>query len=128
MYPGNKGNDELRIADCECFRFIRSQLAVVLERTREIGILKAIGWSNSNVVGQIFIESILQGIIGGVIGCIIGYGFAWYFLSGMGGFFAIDPVLIAVGFAVSVISATTVGLYPSWKAARLTPTEALRAI
>jgi putative ABC transport system permease protein len=107
---------------------IRSQLAAVSERTREIGILKAIGWSKSNVVSQIFIESALQGVIGGIVGCIIGYGFAWYFLSTMDGLFAIDPIVLALGFAVSVISAIAAGLYPSWKAARLTPTEALRAI
>jgi putative ABC transport system permease protein len=107
---------------------IRSQLAAVSERTREIGILKAIGWSKSNVVSQIFIESALQGVIGGIIGCIIGYGFAWYFLSTMDELLAIDSIVLTLGFAVSVISAIAAGLYPSWKAARLTPTEALRAI
>jgi len=107
---------------------VRSQIAAVSERTREIGILKAIGWSKSNVVSQIFIESALQGVIGGLIGCIIGFGVAWYFLSTMGGLVAVDPVVLAVGFAVSVISATAAGLYPAWKAARLTPTEALRAL
>ncbi len=107
---------------------VRSQLAAVSERTREIGILKAIGWSSSNVVSQIFIESALQGVIGGVIGCVVGCGFAWYFLSTMGELVAIDPVVVAVGFAVSVVSTIAAGLYPSWKAARLTPTDALRAI
>lgn len=107
---------------------VRSQIAAVSERTKEIGVLKAIGWSRSNVVNQIIIESALQGVIGGIIGCIIGYGFAWYFLSTMEGLLAIDPIVPALGFAVSVISAIVAGLYPSWKAARLTPTEALRAI
>lgn len=107
---------------------VRSQLATVSERTREIGILKAIGWSKFDVVSQIFIESTLQGIIGGLVGCAIGYGFAWYFLSIMGRSLAIDPFVLAVGFAIALISGVVAGLYPSWRAARLTPAEALRTV
>lgn len=107
---------------------IRSQLAAVSERTREIGILKAIGWSKSDVVSQIFIESALQGAIGGLVGCAIGYGFAWYFLLAMGGILAVDPVVLAAGFGVALISGVAAGLYPSWRAARLAPAEALRAV
>jgi len=107
---------------------IRSQLAAVSERTREIGILKAIGWSRSDVVSQIFIESTLQGAIGGIVGGAVGYGFAWYFLSTMGGFLVFDPVVLAVGFGIALISGVAAGIYPSWRAARLTPAEALRAV
>ena len=107
---------------------VRSQLAAVSERTREIGILKAIGWSKSDVVSQIFIESALQGIIGGLVGCAVGYGFAWYFLSTMGGSLSVDPVVLAAGFAVALVTGLAAGLYPSWKAARLTPADALRSI
>jgi ABC-type lipoprotein release transport system permease subunit len=107
---------------------VRSQLAAVSERTREIGILKAIGWSKSDVVSQIFIESALQGAIGGLVGCAVGYGVAWYFLSTMGGTLAVDPVVLGAGFAVALISGVAAGLYPSWRAARLIPAEALRAV
>ena len=51
---------------------IKSHLGSIGERTKELGILKAIGWSNVNVMNQIFIESIIQGIIGGALGCILG--------------------------------------------------------
>jgi putative ABC transport system permease protein len=114
---------------------VKSQLGTVAERTREMGILKAIGWSNSDVVNQIVVESALQGIIGGILGCALGYGFALYVLSTIGGevggalsFITIDPIILAVGFAVSVVSGIVAGLYPSWRAARLAPAEALRAI
>jgi hypothetical protein len=107
---------------------VRSQLATISERTREIGILKAIGWSKSNVVSQIFIESALQGAIGGLIGCAVGYGFAWYLLSTMGGLLAVDPIVLAVGFGIAVLSGVAAGLYPSWRAARLVPAEALRTV
>jgi putative ABC transport system permease protein len=107
---------------------VRSQLAAVSERTREIGILKAIGWSKTAVVSQIFIESALQGVIGGLVGCAVGYGFAWYLLSAMGGLLAVDPMVLAVGFGVALISGVAAGLYPSWRAAKLTPAEALRTV
>ena len=90
--------------------------------------MKAIGWSKSDVVSQIFIESALQGAIGGLVGCAVGYGFAWYFLSTMGGILAVDPVVLAAGFGVALISGVAAGLYPSWRAARLAPAEALRAL
>ena len=114
---------------------VKSQLGTVAERTREMGILKAIGWSNSDVVNQIVVESALQGIIGGILGCALGYGFALYVLSTIGGevggalsFITIDPIILAAGFGVSVVSGIVAGLYPSWRAARLAPAEALRAI
>lgn len=114
---------------------IKSQLSAVTERTREIGILKAIGWGNLDIVSQIVIESFLQGILGGVLGCVLGYGFAWYVLSTIGGevggalrFVTVDPIILALGFTVSIVSGTIAGLYPSWRAARLMPADALRTV
>jgi putative ABC transport system permease protein len=107
---------------------VRSQLATVSERTKEIGILKAIGWSKSDVVSQIFIESATQGAIGGLVGCVVGYGFAWYFLSTLDVLLTVDPVILAVGFGIALISGVAAGLYPSWRAARLDPAEALRSV
>jgi putative ABC transport system permease protein len=125
---GTAWNISIALAVVAVLFTVRSQLAAVSERTREIGILKAIGWSKSDVVNQIFIESALQGIIGGLVGCAVGYGVAWYFLSAMGRSLAVDPFVVAAGFAVALISGLAAGLYPSWRAARLTPADALRTV
>lgn len=135
MGEGTAWNISIALAVVAILFTIKSQLGSVAERTREIGILKAIGWGNSDVVNQIVIESALQGVIGGILGCILGYGFALYVLSTIGGeiggalhFITIDPLILALGFGVSVVSGMAAGLYPSWRAARLAPAEALRAI
>jgi putative ABC transport system permease protein len=114
---------------------IKSQLGNVAERTREIGILKAIGWSNSNVVNQIVTESLIQGVIGGLLGCALGYVFASYVLSTIGGeiggalkFVSVDPVLLSVGFGIALASGIAAGLFASLRAARLVPVKAIRAV
>jgi putative ABC transport system permease protein len=113
---------------------IKSQLGNVAERTKEIGILKAIGWSNGNVVNQIVTESLIQGVIGGVLGCALGYIFASYVLSTIGGeiggalkFVSVDPVLLAVGFGIALASGVAAGLLSSLRATRLVPVKAIRA-
>jgi ABC-type antimicrobial peptide transport system permease subunit len=112
---------------------VKSQLGNVAERTREIGILKAIGWSNGNVVNQIVTESFIQGAIGGLLGCVLGYVFASYVLSTIGGeiggalkFVSVDPVLIGAGFLIAVTSGVVAGLFASLRAARLVPVKAIR--
>ncbi len=107
---------------------IRTQVSTVSERTHEIGILKAIGWSKSNIVNQIFIESAIQTGVGGLIGCIIGVGLTGYLLGSMSGVTIADPLILAVGFLLALISGVVASAYPAWKAAKLSPTEALRAI
>jgi putative ABC transport system permease protein len=114
---------------------VKSQLGNVAERTREIGILKAIGWSKSNIVNQLAIESTLQGIIGGILGCILGYILAIIVLSTIGGeiggalkFVTIDPTLLLLGFGIAVLSGTVTGLISSLRAANLVPAQALRTV
>lgn len=114
---------------------IKSQLSALVERTREIGLLKAIGWSNKDVVSQMVIESLLQGLIGGLIGCIAGYAASLYVLSTIKGEMGealqlvnVDPLLLATGMTISVLSSLLAGIYPALKATKLTPAEALRTI
>ncbi|MDG6222356.1 MAG: FtsX-like permease family protein [Candidatus Bathyarchaeota archaeon] len=114
---------------------VKSQLGNVSERTKEIGILKAIGWSNSNVVNQIVSESLIQATIGGIVGCGLGYIFAMYVLSTIGGeiggalnLVTVDPLLFGIGFSVAILTGVTAGLFSSLRAARLTPVKAIKTI
>jgi putative ABC transport system permease protein len=98
----------------------------VTERTREIGVRKALGAKKSTIAWQFFIETLTIGQLGGVIGIIfgilIGYGICvaakWDFVIPWGAMIA--------AFVTSFIVALVSGLYPAIKASRLDPIEALR--
>ena len=98
----------------------------VRERTKEIGLRKALGAHNREVLMQFLVEALLVGLLGGAIGIILGSGSALA-LTVIAGW----PVLLPWGTvaAAVVISAATgvaFGLWPAWQASRLSPIEALR--
>jgi len=106
-------------------------LATVAERTREIGLRKAVGATNGMVMRQFLLEAgtltLLGGIFGIIVGVIVSYlmsvlmkylGFDWDFVI------SITSVVLAVG--VSILTGVIFGLYPSFKASRLNPIDALR--
>lgn len=101
-------------------------LVNVAERTREIGIRKALGASSTDIVWQFLIESLIMGIIGGLLGIALGFGCAFCLSL----FLTFDPVfnwtIPAIGLAVSAIIGTVFGLYPAYRAARKNPIESLR--
>ena len=101
-------------------------LVSVAERTREIGIRKALGASNADIVAQFLIESLALGIGGGISGYAIGYLFAF----GVSTLLPFSPVFtweIAVtAMGVSIVIGTLFGLYPAIRAARKDPINALR--
>ena len=101
-------------------------LVSVTERTREIGIRKALGARRSDILGQFLIESVVLSLIGGALGVGVGYGLAltaeWVLkLSGV-----IQPSMVLLAFAVSAAVGVFFGVYPAWKASRQDPIEALR--
>jgi putative ABC transport system permease protein len=106
-------------------------LATVAERTREIGLRKAVGATNSAIARQFLLEAGTLTFFGGVIGIIAGViiSFLVYLLMNYLGYdwaFIVSPgsVLLAVG--VSILTGVIFGLYPAFKASKLNPIEALR--
>jgi putative ABC transport system permease protein len=98
----------------------------VTERTREIGIRKALGATYDNIMMQFMIESMVIGIVGGIIGIVLGCG-ASQLIGKVGNFTTvITPLPIFVSFFFSVGIGLFFGIYPARKAAKLDPIEALR--
>ena len=101
-------------------------LVSVAERTREIGIRKALGASNSDIVAQFLIESLALSIGGGIGGYIIGYVVAFAISSFLPFFPVFTWEIGVIAIVVSIITGTLFGLYPAIRASRKDPIDALR--
>ena len=110
---------------------MNSMLIAVSQRVREIGLRKAVGARPKHIITQFLIESSFLTLLGGTLGIIAGVllslvaatiipklGYEWEFL--------IPLSSVILGFGVSLIIGLVFGLYPAWKAARVSPMEALR--
>lgn len=98
----------------------------VTERTREIGIRKALGARYRDIMLQFLIESVVIGVIGGTLGILLGMGIT-FLISAFGGLdtvITLLPILVSFGFSIAV--GLFFGIYPARKAALLDPIEALR--
>jgi len=101
-------------------------LVSVTERTKEIGIRKAVGATRSNILSQFLIEAIFLTAIGGVAGLIVGE-IASILMNIYSPLPAFVPLwAIVLGLGISAVVGIIFGLWPAWKAARLDPIEALR--
>ncbi|HEX5435722.1 MAG TPA: ABC transporter permease [Gemmatimonadaceae bacterium] len=101
-------------------------LVSVTERTREVGIRKALGATRSNIMLQFLIEAIVLCLVGGVIGMLLGAGGA-YLLRTAGNFnTAIGVPSIVLAFFFSALVGVVFGVWPARRAARLDPIESLR--
>jgi ABC-type antimicrobial peptide transport system permease subunit len=107
-----------------------TMVMAVLERTREIGTLRALGWRQSRVLWMILGESLLLSLIAAGLGILVGAGLTGGLqaIPGLGSFMkaAYTPQVIVQAIAVSLFLGATGGLYPAWHASRLRPVEALR--
>lgn len=108
---------------------INTMIMSVFERTREIGVLKAVGWKSRRILTMILGESIVLTLVAGVVGIIMGLvAIQGLMALGMGGFIkpVYSPEVFIRGLAVALIVGLIGGFYPAYRASRLPPTEALR--
>ena len=108
---------------------VATMMKSVSDRTREIGVLKAVGWNKRKILLLIIGESMILASIATVIGLIIGVGavealVSSHILHGVQLAFSVNLVLEAVG--VALFLGIVGGIYPAYRASKLAPTEALR--
>lgn len=125
---------------------VNTMIISVYERTKEIGLSKALGASDLDIMKIFLAECLIIGVMGGILGDLLGIGFSVmidlvgkpFLISTLGGelgaslqagsITAITPSILAVGFAISLVLSIISGLYPARRAARLSPLDALRQI
>lgn len=108
-----------------------TMMGAVNERTREIGIFRAIGFRRGHVMQIILLEAMVVGLIGGLVGFIGGNGLAWLVIPMVlpdGLFVGINFSLGGISLLLAVALSLLATLYPAVKASRLDPSEALRAL
>jgi len=101
-------------------------LATVSERTKEIGLRRAIGARKKDIILQFMVEAIVLSLIGGLIGVCVGIAFPWIITYFWGVATSISTLSVISSFLISGITGVLFGSYPAIKSANLNPIEALR--
>ena len=111
---------------------MKSQYASVIERRRDFGILKAVGWSDAVIFKQVMMESFLQGAVGGLCGCVAGLAAIFLLpvqaMTGQQVAPFVSLPMLALGLLVAMAAGLAAGLFPAWGAVRRRPAECLRQL
>ena len=111
---------------------LSAMLMAVQERTREIGVMRAIGWSRRQTIASIVIEGVIIGLAGGMIGLGLGFAASLSFSSipQIGSYLSFHPTLdmFLPTLAAAVLMCAAGSLYPAWRATQRTPAEAMRGL
>jgi ABC-type antimicrobial peptide transport system permease subunit len=109
---------------------MNTMLMSVFERTREIGVLRALGWRRGRVIRLILGEAMALSVAGGIVGVALGVGMIYGLerLPALAGFLenALSLTQIVQGFVIALCLGAVGGLYPAWHASNLQPVEAMR--
>jgi putative ABC transport system permease protein len=108
---------------------VNTMLMSTYERYVEFGVLRTNGWSRSDVLSLVTLESAYLGLVSGVVGCVLALAGVWVVnqFASEGVRLTMPPWLLALGIGLSVVTGTLGGLYPAWRAAGLVPMDAIRA-
>ncbi|BAJ50990.1 conserved hypothetical protein [Candidatus Caldarchaeum subterraneum] len=130
-------------------------LVTVIERTKEIGVMKAVGYSEGDILQIFIMEALFIGLLGGVVGVVLGVASTLFLPMFFGGFLpfgggfrppaggpggpfggqqalqltitpAFTPEIILTAFSIAVIISVAAGIYPAWRASRMDPIKAIR--
>jgi len=101
-------------------------LVMVMERTHEIGLRKALGAENGDILMQFMVEAVLICVLGGAVGSLLGILISWAISTFAGWNVLISLWSIVLAFTFSALTGLVFGLWPAWRAAQLQPIEALR--
>jgi putative ABC transport system permease protein len=106
-----------------------TMLMSAMERFVEFGVMRANGWTRRNILGLVTAESALLGLICGLLGSLVAFAaviFLNRFLSRFELKLELTAELVATSIGVAILIATFAGLYPAWRASRMTPMDAIR--
>jgi putative ABC transport system permease protein len=106
-----------------------TMLMSAMERIVEFGVMRANGWTRRNILGLVTVESALLGLLSGIMASILAFAGVEvlnHFLTELELRLELTPGLIVVSILTALFIATAAGLYPAWRASRMTPMDAIR--
>ena len=106
-----------------------TMLMSAMERFVEFGVMRANGWTRRNILGLVTAESALLGLLSGLVASVLAFGGVAILNSLLTRFelrLELTPALVAASIVTAIVIATVAGLYPAWRASRMTPMDAIR--